>query len=508
MRVAFRVDAGHEIGSGHFFRCLALADGLAESGDTCIFVSRDLPETLQARAESRGHRVVRLPPAAPFVARPGDAVHAASLGAAWEADADAAKAALAPGVDWLVVDHYAIDRRWETRAAPVAAHILVIDDLADRPHQCGILVDQNLSPRPLQRYRGLVAADCEILLGPRHALLRRQFAARRKAGTRLRRTVERVLVFLGGSDPAGFTLTAVAGLRQLDPPLHADIVIGGENRQRDAIDGACAGDARFHLHGDVENMADLLAEADLAIGAAGISSWERACLGLPAAIVTLAANQEGPAQELARRGLVRLLGRAGEIGAADVAQAIEALRNDPAALSRMSRAGARIVDGEGVRRVADAMHARLLTLRAATEDDAERLLAWRNDPTTREHSLQTEPIALADHKTWLAGALRDPDRRLLIGAIGREAVGTVRFDGLDDGMQRVSITVSPDCRGRGVGRALLRAACRAIAPRRLVAEIRDDNIASQRLFRSCGFRRTSHDAARGIGIYTARIGKG
>jgi RimJ/RimL family protein N-acetyltransferase len=237
-----------------------------------------------------------------------------------------------------------------------------------------------------------------------------------------------------------------------------------------------------------------------------VSSWERACVGLPAVIVTLAANQEGPAQELARRGLARLLGHAGAVGPADVAEAVEALRRDPVGLARMSRAAARAVDGEGARRVVNAMRARLIVLRQATEADAELLLAWRNDPVTRQFSLQTDPIALSEHQAWLAASLRNPDRRLLVGSIGAEPVGTVRFDRLDDGAQRVSIAISPEWRRRGVGRALQRAACREVAPSRLIAEIRENNVASRRIFRGCGFRRSSHDAARGIGVYTARIG--
>ncbi|HEY1796736.1 MAG TPA: UDP-2,4-diacetamido-2,4,6-trideoxy-beta-L-altropyranose hydrolase [Stellaceae bacterium] len=508
MRVAFRVDAGHEIGSGHFFRCLALADTLAVGGDRCFLVSRNLPEALRAQADRHGHVVIPLKPAAPFAPRPGDTTHAAWLNAPWEDDADATKAALTADADWLVVDHFAIDHRWEERVAPAVSHTLVIDDLADRRHVCAILVDQNLFPGPRGRYRGLVPGHCETLLGPRHALLRGQFEERRKGGIRQRRTVDRVLVTLGGSDPANFTAIGIEGLKRLNPPMRADIVIGGESGQRDAIAAACRGDERFRVHANVENMADLLAAADLAIGAAGISSWERACLGLPAVIVTLAANQEGVAQELARRGLARLLGRADEVDAALVAHAIEALRRDPAALARMSRIAARFVDGKGAHRVANAMRARLISLRRATEDDAERLLAWRNDPITRLNSLHNETVTLSDHKTWLAATLRDPDVRLLVGSIEAEAVGTVRLDRLDDGARRVSITVSPDWRGRGVGHAVLRAACREIVSGRLIAEIRDDNVASQRLFRGCGFRRTSHDGALGVGIYTARIGRG
>lgn len=505
MRIGFRVDAGHRIGSGHFYRCLALADGLAAAGGHCTFVCRELPKTLRAQAERHAHRVVELPPAAPFAARSSDTAHAAWLGAAWEEDADATSAALAPGgVDWLAVDHYAIDRRWEERVAPAAANLLVIDDLADRSHDCAILVDQNLFQRSGRRYTRHVSPECELLLGPRYALLRAQFAARRQAGIRRRRAVDRVLVFLGGSDAANFTEVAIDGLQRLDPQVHADVVIGSGNRQRDAI--VAAGSEQLHVHTEVENMAELLAAADLAVGAAGVSSWERACMGLPAVIVMLAANQEGPAQELARRGLVRLLGRAEEVGPAAVARAVEALRDDPAALARMSRAAASIVDGAGVRRVVNAMRASLIALRPALAADAEHLLAWRNDPLARRYSLNTEAIALADHKAWLAAALRNPDCRLMVGSIGTEPVGSVRFDRLADGALRVSIAVSPDWRGNGIGRALLRAACRETAPGRFVAEIRDDNRPSQHIFRSCGFRRTTSDKLRGTGIYTARIG--
>src|SRR5690606_32001299 len=193
MKVALRTDASMRIGTGHLMRCLTLADALRDAGARTRFVCRALPHGLREVVIGRGHELVELPSVCGSTAGGGDGrgapvasphtalEHADWLGTTQEEDAAATCDALDDGAvwDWLAVDHYAIDARWETRLRTAARRILAIDDLADRRHDCDALLDQNLHAGMHARYDGLVPDACVRLVGPRHALLRPEFAAAR-----------------------------------------------------------------------------------------------------------------------------------------------------------------------------------------------------------------------------------------------------------------------------------------------------------------------------------------
>lgn len=365
MRVAFRADASVQIGSGHVMRCLSLADELRARGAETYFIGRTLPGHLGALIRERGHHAALLPPPAPLALLPsapaeeeGDAApaHAEWLGVPWPQDAaDTARALQAAGdFDWLVVDHYAVDARWENSLRRTGRSTLVIDDLADRPHDCDLLLDVNLQ-EPEGRYAGLVPAWCRQLLGPPYALLRPQFAAARPAPARRDGRVARLLVFFGGSDHDNLTgqaLTALAELGRDD--LAVDVVLGASNPRRSELEALCAPLPQVTCHFNAD-MAALMAAADLAIGAAGVTTWERACLGLPALVVTIAANQRPTAACAARRGILTWLGDAHEITAATLAAALRAALAAPATLMEQSRRGMELVDGGGAARVAAMM---------------------------------------------------------------------------------------------------------------------------------------------------------
>src|ERR1700722_12010817 len=167
MNVAFRVDASSEIGDGHFFRCLTLADALHKCGWQIRFVSRNLPDEMSSMLADRGFALSRLGTSPAEDA--ADTIRALS-GSSWE---------------WLIVDHYALDARWEAELRQCVESIAVIDDLADRAHDCDLLLDQNLYTDADRRYAGRVPARCRLMLGPIYALLREEFrAARRRIKSR------------------------------------------------------------------------------------------------------------------------------------------------------------------------------------------------------------------------------------------------------------------------------------------------------------------------------------
>src|SRR5690606_10329914 len=218
--------------------------------------------------------------------------------------------------DGLIVDHYALDASWESRVSPLTGWLAVLDDLADRPHECDILLDQNLHAAPESRYRGLVPEKCRLLLGPSYALLREEFAAARSRLGRNAGGIRRILVYFGGNDYVDNTLKALealgmAGLGQVP----VDVVIHGDHAGRSGIERHCASHKAATLHTHVEKMSELMIKADLAIGAGGTTSWERCCLGLPCLAVCVAENQTEVLDSLQGAGALIRLGRIGEVTA-------------------------------------------------------------------------------------------------------------------------------------------------------------------------------------------------
>lgn len=333
MKVCVRADASRLIGTGHVMRCLALADRLRDRRRAeVVFLCRELPGHLIGYIRDRGHQAVALPEA-------GD-------------DESAAIAAVAAiGADWLIVDHYALDRRFEERVRPHAEKLMAIDDLADRPHACDVLLDANYDPETGFRYRHLVEPGTRLLIGSQYALLRPSFAAARP---RVRRDggIRRLLVSFGGvdaTDETGKALEALAPLAEIG--LEITVLAGSANPRGRQIAEQCADlpNVRFHRH--VEQVAELMLGADAAIGAGGTTTWERCCLGLPAIVVTTAANQEQLTAQAARAGAVRWLGRAADVDPGMIRDAALAMIRNPESMKRMSSLAMELTDGLGADRI-------------------------------------------------------------------------------------------------------------------------------------------------------------
>jgi UDP-2,4-diacetamido-2,4,6-trideoxy-beta-L-altropyranose hydrolase len=493
-----RVDATDQIGTGHFMRCLALADTLRTRGARVQFVTRPLPPHLRDQATRRGHALAVLP-AASDPAATDDLAHARWLGTSQRADAELTQSALAGDrADWLIVDHYALDARWESALRPCADNLMVIDDLADRAHDCDALLDQNLHEDMRTRYAARVPAHCRLLLGPKYALLREEFATLRAPRLERGGEVRRILILMGGVDADNLTSLAIAAVSRLPRVPAVDVVVGARNPARDAIAVLCRTHG-YALHVQPSNVAELMAAADLAIGAGGVAAWERCCAGLPTLTLCSAQNQREQVNQLALHGLAYVPDvRPGD--AESLATHLRALLENPALRAALSRNGLRAVDGRGTQRVARALGCGAVEMRVATLADSARLLEWRNHPAIRAVSESAEPIEPSVHEKWLAAVLADPDRHLLIGEQDGQAVGVVRFD-VSDGAADVSIYLAPGRERHGKGSDLLEAAEAWLAASRpavraLKARVLRDNQSSHGLFAACGYRRISTEYAK------------
>lgn len=375
MQIAFRTDASLQIGSGHVMRCLTLADALRAHGAQCHFIGRAHRGHLMEVIRQRGYLVNSL--VAP-VQQAQEAInnsattaqdpqqnwqsvsaHDAWLGSTWQTDTQETAAVLANlQPDWLVVDHYALDQRWEESLAAHYGQLLVIDDLADRPHRCNLLLDQNLGRLP-QDYAALVPPDCEVLTGPHYALLRPEFAALRSYSLQRRQaqpSLRQLLITMGGADQQNATGQVLQALKAcaLPPACRITVVMGViapwlQNVQELAVQMPWLTEVVVN----VNDMAQRMADSDLSIGAAGSTSWERCCLGLPTVIVVLAQNQLLGAQALSATNAALLVGQVN-----DIARQMPVLINElvcATSLSQMGQRASAVTDGLGIGKVLSIM---------------------------------------------------------------------------------------------------------------------------------------------------------
>ena len=325
--VLFRCDGSPGIGIGHLMRCRSLAAAFAALGWRHRFaVTRETAAFLSRSIQSSCHLASMAPTRSPKRA--------------------------AMGVDCLVVDHYGLDARFESAGGSNALIVLVIDDLADRPHDCDLLIDPN-PERVAADYAGRTGRATRFLLGPQYALLRPEFPARRPARVRPpRQPAKQLLITLGGADPDNVSQRLLEALPHAS--FKAVLVVGPANPHRETL-AALAPSRGVEIAFDPPDLAGLMLDADLAITAASTSFWELACLGVPALIVVIADNQRAVARAAGNAGAAFVLGESDHLDPRDLTTAITALAADPERRQRMSDAGRKLVDGKGAERVAAAV---------------------------------------------------------------------------------------------------------------------------------------------------------
>jgi UDP-2,4-diacetamido-2,4,6-trideoxy-beta-L-altropyranose hydrolase len=306
-------------------RDLALAQALHRCGSTVEFACRPAPGDSISVLESAGFTVHRL--LEKEFSEASDAGEVAHL-----LDRSRRKC------DLLVVDHYGLGSPWESGLRSRASRILVVDDLANRAHDCDVLLDQNLYSDMERRYDGLVPPYCKRLIGPGYALLREEFHRMRPV-VRPRKSIRRILLSMGGADAGNATSKALAAVSLLGAAeLVADVVVGGSNPHAAQVKAQCETLPNTYFHQAVENMAEFVAAADIAISAGGISLWERCYLGLPSVAIAIASNQIETLGAADSAGCITFLGNSSAVSAEQLAGAVQCLVTEPENLCKMSEA--------------------------------------------------------------------------------------------------------------------------------------------------------------------------
>ena len=317
MLAVIRADASTSIGSGHVMRCLTLAHRLKkEKNAKVVFVMRVLPGNLIGVVEKQGFEVLKLSPANHKYSLNG---YGLWLTVPMEVDARQTIEVLqhylqehgCDVVNRLIVDSYALDEQWERMLRPYCREIMVIDDLANRRHDCDILLDQNFYLNKDVRYAGLVPEHCKMLLGPEHALLREEFYEAKKHLRKRDGNIKNILVFYGGSDLTNETEKAIEALVQLNDEGYnftADVITGVSNSRREKIEKICSKYRFLQYYCQVSNMAEFMNKADLMLGAGGSTTWERLYMELPALVTAVAENQIQGCEDCSQAGIIEYLG--------------------------------------------------------------------------------------------------------------------------------------------------------------------------------------------------------
>jgi UDP-2,4-diacetamido-2,4,6-trideoxy-beta-L-altropyranose hydrolase len=480
----FRADATTGMGTGHVMRCLALAQAWQDQGGEAVFVSAQATKAIEERLRADNVKVIAL---------------AVTSGTAEDAVLTST-AARECGAQWIVVDGYQFDAAYQRLLQQAGLQILCVDDNGGLEHYCADLVLNQNAHAAEELYKNRERTT-RLLLGPRYSLLRREFNFWRGLKREISFSARKVLLTMGGSDPENVTAWLLRLLGEVKiQGLEITVVVGGSSQHRVSVETAAARVGAI-VKTDVANMSELMACADVAIAAAGTTTWELCFLGVPAILVELADNQARVAQQMQTLGIAKNLGKAYDRSASTFLSLFNEVIASQELRRSMSRSGQALVDGYGASRVCSFVDCEV-RLRRAEVKDCKILWTWANDPLTRAVSFSTDAIPWNSHMEWFETQLVDSNALIYIATDAHdEPLGQVRFR-LENGRGTVSIGLGAEHRGKGLGVKILNRAVEEVFQKARVREVdayvKLDNQPSLQLFERAGFREAGSEKVKGV----------
>lgn len=492
MKVIFRVDASLLIGSGHVMRCLVLADALGQKGHKIDFACSPLKGDMRTFIRERGFNVITLAEPQRIIEPQYDADYEAWLQKSVTDDAQDFLSAV-KSADLVVTDHYAIGAEWQGKiVAALNCCLLAIDDLG-RCHRADLVLDQTLE----RSEADYASSNTEVLVGSEYALLRADFSNKREAALsrQLSDAPLRVLVSMGGIDAPNATLRV---LESLCCHVNANftVLLSPRAPHFQQVNEWCLTHPNVRHQEFVFDMASLMLEHDIAIGAPGTTSWERACLGLPNIIVPLAENQQLICEQLIKHDAAVL------VDIKDIPSKLHsAFLKVIEEWSQFKEANLALCDGRGARRVVFEIEHLVskkregLSLQYASQDDIALIYEWQSHPDTRKYALTSNVPKWSEHQAWMLRKLQSTSDYfyMLINRVDRSKVGAVRLDRMESGHYLVSIFIDPNSYGKGIAFQALNAIDAIHPDVTLHATVLKANVASQRLFKKARYQQVDEE---------------
>ncbi|XNG96751.1 UDP-2,4-diacetamido-2,4,6-trideoxy-beta-L-altropyranose hydrolase [Vibrio cyclitrophicus] len=495
MKIVFRADSSIHIGSGHIMRCLVLASMLKEHGHHVSFACRPQQGDLLDFVRNKGFEVKELIVPSEWSTPKSSADYEAWLQVPWKVDVDSFVSIFA-SVDLVVVDHYGINAEWEERCkTQLQCKVFAIDDLL-RSHNADMILDQTLSRTPSEY--DSPELETTVLTGCDFALLNPNFVKYRQQAIQssLHKSKPRVLVSMGGIDQPNATLQVLHELLAIsdDRPL-VTVLLSPKAPNYGSVKEFCSENDDWVRHLDfVDNMAELMLQHDIAIGAPGTTSWERACLGLPNIIVPLADNQKMVTEQLVK------VNAAIQVNLSDIGNNLRsAYQTVLSEWASFHSANLNLCDGLGVFRVTQCINSLFdeqqnsILLRPATHTNIRQVYDWQILPETRKYALTPDVPKLEDHKNWMKAKLDvTSDYFYMIESLSTGTnIGVVRLDKQANDEYLISIFIQPECFGKGYAKQALTNVDLLHPDITIHATVMEANSASQYLFRSANYDQTS-----------------
>lgn len=447
----FRFEASSDIGAGHAIRSIALADTF----------------------KSRGWKI--------FIVTSKESLHFLPLLKTYERISPEDFYQDPRKCHCLIIDNYKADKSYETHFRPFASKIVVIDDLANRPHDCDILIDQSFQ-RQTVAYAALVPKHCLILTGCKYALIRSHFTQMRQHSLNRRhrknKPISRILISLGGSPTLDTLYQVLHVIKMSRFNKVVDLVLGFSSKHLLTIK-KLAHDLPYELNLHIDpNLPALMAEADLAISAPGSSTWERCCLGLPFISILTADNQKNILEQLLATKRTMLL--------SDLPQVLEMTTTLPS--------NDRLVDGFGTNRVYLALVTTPATIcmRDVTEQDMKTIFNWQILPAIRQFANHSTPPTWEEHCTWFYKRLTHSENPYWIIEYQNKPCGVVslEFDS-HDSHYLLSWYLDPTYQNMGLGTAALEQTTQLVWPTPIKAQVKPINVASQKALQKANYKKIS-----------------
>ena len=330
--LAFRVDAGNHMGNGHLMRCLALAQAWQDTGGEAVFITACRNDNLLQKLKAEGFTVHLLP----------------SEDSGWE---EVRRIIAGYDNDWVVLDGYHFDETYQQGIKDDGYKLLVIDDRAHLGHYyADIILNQNLHAGQLRYTR---EPNAQLLMGTEYTLLRREFLAYKDNGREIPERANKILVTMGGSDPNNISLKVIQALGQVNVPgIEATVAVGVGNQNNGMLEKAVGeSPVPVKVVNYANNMPGLMAEADVAVTAVGITLWEICFSGLPALVIAHSDYQRASLRAIEQEGVAVSLGWQQDVVAGEIAEGLRRMIASPELRRSMSCTQQRMVDGLGAKRV-------------------------------------------------------------------------------------------------------------------------------------------------------------
>ena len=501
MNVIIRADASIYIGSGHIMRCLVLANALREQGFQVAFASRPQQGDLIDYIRNKGFIVHELLQPDRWLKPSSNADYQAWLQVSWQQDAENLIECVAD-TDLLVVDHYGIGPKWEKKVkTQLKCKLFVIDDLV-RAHDADLLLDQTLM-RDAREYQSSCTAN-NILTGCEFALLAPQFSRYREDVLDISdfAAPPKILVTMGGTDQPNATLSVLKALEYHPHPRpEVTVLLSRKAPNYNRVKSYCDQQKSWIKHIIfAENMAELMLNNTLVIGAPGTTSWERACLGTPSIIIPLAENQKTISKNLVKANAT-LCVDINEIPTKLLTTYYSLLKQ----WSEYRKANLQICDGLGANRVTHKINTlfdsekKNFSLKIATQLDIKQVYEWQCQPETRQYALSPEIPSWNEHRAWMIRKLECANDYFYIieqdvAANSKVSVGVLRLDRMGNAQYLISIFIDAKLHRRGIARQALLLIDVIHPTITIEATVLADNIASQKLFESANYQRLSQSS--------------